>query len=65
MRLHRTHFHTKNALALGGQRGQDVALQTAQHEGLQLRLQLLDLHFMIRVGEIELVSQDDCVTRYC
>ena len=59
VRLHRRHLNAEDALALRGQRGQHVALETPQHEGLELLVQLLDLHFMIRVVEIELVRQLD------
>ena len=59
MRLHRGHFHTKNALALGGQRRQHVALQPTQHQRLELLVQLLDLDFVVRIGEVKLVRQED------
>ncbi len=59
VRLHSTHLDAQDPLALGGQRRQDIALEAAQHEGLELLVQLLDLHFMIRIREIELVGQLD------
>ena len=59
MRLHRTHLDSEDPLALRWQGGQDIALQASKHEGLELLVQLLDLRFMIRVGEIELVRQLD------
>ena len=59
MSLEGGHFHTEDALALRGERGQHVALETPQHEGLELLVQLLDLHFMICVGQVELVGQLD------
>ena len=57
--LHRTHLDSEDPLALRGERSQDVTLQSAQHERLQLLVQLLDLRFVIHVAEIELVRQLD------
>ena len=59
VRLHSTHLNSQDPLALGWQRRQYIALKAAQHQGLELLVQLLDLHFMIRIGEIELVRQLD------
>ena len=59
VRLHRTHLHAEDALALRRQRREHVALEPAQHEGLKLLVQLLDLRFVIHVAEIELVRQLD------
>ena len=47
------------SLALRRQGREHVALEASQDEGLELLVQLLDLHFMIRVVEIELVRQLD------
>ena len=63
VRLHRTHLHAQDALALRRQRREHVALEPAQHEGLKLLVQLLDLHLVIRVREVELVRELDCSRR--
>ena len=57
--LYHTHIHAQDTLALRQQRRELVALEPAQHGRLELLVQLLDLHFMIRVVEIELVRQLD------
>jgi len=57
MSLHGTHFNTKNALALCRERCQHIFLQSTQHQRLQLAMKLLNLDFVIHIGEIKLICQ--------
>ncbi len=60
MRLERGHLNTKDALAFRRQGRKDVFFETAQHKGLKLLMQLLDLLLMINIIEIKLVCEQDC-----
>ena len=59
MRLQRRHLHPQDPLALRRQARQHVALQPTQHQRLELLVQLLDLDFVVRIGEVKLVRQED------
>ena len=59
VRLQRGHLDTKNTLALGREIIEHVALEPAEHQILELLVQLLDLRLVVRVREVELVRERD------
>ena len=65
MRLQRRHLHPQYPLALRRQARQHVALQPPQHEALELLVQGLDLLLVVRIAEVELVGELDCVCVVC
>ena len=53
--LEGTHFDPENPLTLGRKRFDDVSFETAEHEGLELFVEFLDLYLVVDVVEVEFV----------
>ena len=62
--LHGGHLNSQDALALRGKGLENVALNPAQHERLELLVQRLDLRLMFGIVQVKLVRQSDCCISY-
>jgi hypothetical protein len=59
MRLHSRHLDSKDLFRLGRHLLDDILLQSSQHECAELLVEVLDLGFLIDIGEIKVVRQLD------
>jgi hypothetical protein len=59
MRLHSRHLDSKDLFRLGRHLLDDILLQSSQHECAELLVEVLNLGFLIDIGEIKVVRQLD------
>lgn len=63
VRLECRHLHPENPLTLGRQRCKNITFQSAQHQGLKLFVEFLDLLLVVGICQVELIRQLDCEGR--
>jgi hypothetical protein len=59
MSLKTAHFHPQYTLALCRQRREHIALQSSQHQRLELLMQLFNFRLVVSIVQVKLVRECD------